>query len=1262
MSHCSENKTPLPRAGTDRNGRPVPALSPSTVKIIDKSPPDWMVWAARLAERVRFYDLANQVAGSMAPFFANDVAARLAAQSTYEPVALPEFFREQLLVLQESDPATEVPQLQAAYTMLYDVLFSYFAILDRQYLLISGAKNSLGSGLSAASDPALTDSITDYLLHLKNHTTQRLLPAIQRAVGYHMSSDAAGLFTAAGLPPISIFQSAVVSTSKVLTDGLSELWWQSAGSWAAWLATVAADDTIFGNIAATPGEKIQHASRHNFFTGLLDEITASASYVIALSKRAIDRLLQDWPNHQPQYALFLAWLLLMENARGEMNRLSGRHLTFYYRDVLRMQMRPAQADSAFLSVELNKATASYALPRGTEFLGGKDESGGDVIFASERETVLGKAVVSELKAVYMDDTDGAGGKNAGRVFAAPVINSADGLGTALETELKEWHPFSIETTSDTGVSTIVMPKAEIGFAFASRYLRLQEGKRAVELRIALDNVAAFVTHADLDVYLTAEKSWLAAGATIASGTLSNGTTPAAVITIPIGADQPAVTAYNAAVHGHTFATTEPVLKLVLRHDDTETYPYAALAPLRIGSFEIRVQVGDIGGAYSADGLKNLELHNDLGLLNPAKPFMPWGAEPTIGNSFIIGSEELARKPGATVQFNFEWKDLPAEAGDLDFDYDASADYHSIPSTNGPYNPEVDISSLESGTWVPRASGKNLFPVTDAYELIPTAACIAATGLTGAYFIGAEDEYPGYSAGSQRGYFRIRLKHDFGHRNYHAALVDYLLKKGNNPNSTLEEWAAPYQPVLQSFRLSYAASCNAGLPAAGADEPEADIQFLHLAPFGDALQYLPDDGGPALLLPQVAEGTGGTATARGELYIGFSSAVPGQSISLLVQVMDGSENPLREKPDEHLHWSYLSGNTWKDLGDGVNDETMELIASGIIEIAVPTDATTDNTLLPAGSLWIKCAVTEAPDAVCKIIGVFTNAVRVTRLTVSGKQGSAPFVAAGTISKLRTPVTAVKKALQPYDSFGGAAPESDADYYQRVSERLRHKDRAITIWDYERIVLEAFPEIFLVKCLNHTSISGSAADGTLEYNEVAPGHVTIITVPDLADRHDADPLRPYTRTSLLESIAAHLAERTTCHAHVTAAQPQFEAVRIACRVVLAEGYDDIPYYTELLQNEVTQFLSPWAFGASTGISFGGSLWKSVVIDFIEERPYVDFITDVQMFVTPGENAVEGGDVDQAVASTARSILVSAPASTHAFIVERAEEPVLSEQCDA
>jgi hypothetical protein len=56
------------------------------------------------------------------------------------------------------------------------------------------------------------------------------------------------------------------------------------------------------------------------------------------------------------------------------------------------------------------------------------------------------------------------------------------------------------------------------------------------------------------------------------------------------------------------------------------------------------------------------------------------------------------------------------------------------------------------------------------------------------------------------------------------------------------------------------------------------------------------------------------------------------------------------------------------------------------------------------------------------------------------------------------------MVPYSSFGGRETEDTTEFYQRVSERLRHKERAITIFDYERLVLESFPEVYKVECVN------------------------------------------------------------------------------------------------------------------------------------------------------------------------------------------------------
>jgi hypothetical protein len=187
-----------------------------------------------------------------------------------------------------------------------------------------------------------------------------------------------------------------------------------------------------------------------------------------------------------------------------------------------------------------------------------------------------------------------------------------------------------------------------------------------------------------------------------------------------------------------------------------------------------------------------------------------------------------------------------------------------------------------------------------------------------------------------------------------------------------------------------------------------------------------------------------------------------------------------------------------------------------------------------------------------------------------------------------------------------------------------------------VLEAFPEIYKVKCLNHTQIE----DGI--YHEVKPGYVSIITIPSQQNRNDADPLKPYTQQSTLTKIENYLRKRTSCFVNLRACQPQFEEVRLEFSLKLFDEYKDFTFYANQLKEEITQFLSPWASGNHSTIDFGGKVYKSVLINFIEERYYVDFITDVFMYVNV--EGTESADLDEITASTARSILVSASASKH------------------
>jgi hypothetical protein len=242
--------------------------------------------------------------------------------------------------------------------------------------------------------------------------------------------------------------------------------------------------------------------------------------------------------------------------------------------------------------------------------------------------------------------------------------------------------------------------------------------------------------------------------------------------------------------------------------------------------------------------------------------------------------------------------------------------------------------------------------------------------------------------------------------------------------------------------------------------------------------------------------------------------------------------------------------------------------------------------------------------------------------------------------------------------------------RASERLRHKDRAIALWDYEHLILEAFPAIYQARCLNHTQYEPTS-DGAGIYRELAPGHVTVVTIPDLAVPNPSDPLRPFTSLRVLREIDRFLAARLSCFTRLHVRNPQFEEVRVGLQVRFRDGVDET-FHVDKLKREIAEFLSPWAFPRDMGEgsdgrprrashpTFNGKIYKSVLVNFLEERPYVDYVSHVRLFrLLPGATA-DGPPLEEVVGSRAISILVSARPERHGVDPIQPKDVVVPELC--
>jgi hypothetical protein len=1221
---CRMNTDPYRdiREGTSQDQRASAALDASYAPVNEHTPAHGMVFAQSYAAMLRYVNAANVVEGDWQPFFCNDVSAQLALVAVEDIDAYKSVIKSWFDYLNKREHQHDHDQLKDTLGFLFSTLGTMAVALDtfKEHLPVAiGLKSTL-----------------------QNLIKTRLAPAFKRLITYYNAGKALHLVhDVAPSPSVLILRTPVVSFDAVLASGLSTDWSEGL-AWGGYLEGMAEDDSVYGAPPDTPAGKvfiqINHCSTHNLFTSVFDQFLKVFARIITEASRALDDTLTKWDTHEPHYALFLAFLRLFEYVRAESNTLTRRHLDFYYREILRLKEKPAQPGQVHLLIELAKHAALRECKAGELFKAGKDNIGRDLFFANDHDVVVNQAKVVALKTLYRHSDENIGAIitnsvyndkfrassrhlflhnnfNHGRIYALPVANAGD----------QSWHPFFNKVYNEGVLQEIQMPEAEIGFAVASHYLLLAEGHRTITVQFTLADALSEFTEDhrdDVTCSLTTAKGWLTGDNVTCSFKTSARNLNVLELIIELSGDAPAIAPYAGNIHGYSFGTNLPVIVVTLKHRDDAYSIYPLLQDTIIQSIDVTVDV---------KGLKTLALSNDFGPIDASKPFQPFGALPLKGNALIIGSKEVFQKmpEDKAVSADIIWQIKPL-----------------------PYNtaPEINVEFLSQGSWKRLAASvahnklslKKGTPVSTEDVQIDLSESIKRSILDSPDFNANEH----FSISARRGFIRLVLTDDFGNAEYQTDLIDYLVSKdeAKRPKSI------PIAPTIASLTLGYTASTTLSpTSVSSADYQNRGGRFFHLAPFGQAEQHpFSSSKKTVTLLPQFSfMHNGSILKSEAELYIGISGVKLPQNLSILFQVEDGTANPLASKPKphtQHIHWSYLRNNEWRGFADNnVQDGTDGWLNSGLITFAVPEEATNNNTLLTQGFFWIRASVSEKSDAVCKLQLVAAQALQASFVDHGN---SATFsdtpLPEGSISKLARPDAGVKAVSQPFTSFGGRGAEQAVAFTMRISERLRHKNRAITRWDYERLILEAFPQLYRVKCLNHTHYETSE-NGAGLYRELAPGHVTIVTIPNVQFRNLRDPLRPYTSLGLLDEIEAFVKKRLGCFAVLHVKNPQFEEVRVSFKLRLYDGFDET-YYVTSLQETITRFLSPWAFAEGGMLSFGGKIYKSVLINFIEDQPYVDYVTDVQLFLDINGESSSIDHPSEVEGSRAVSVLVSAPAIKH------------------
>ncbi|PWV56945.1 baseplate J/gp47 family protein [Chitinophaga sp. S165] len=749
------------------------------------------------------------------------------------------------------------------------------------------------------------------------------------------------------------------------------------------------------------------------------------------------------------------------------------------------------------------------------------------------------------------------------------------------------------------------------------------------------------------------------------------------VNFELPADAPALTAPLPDVIKATYPVEDPLLRILFNHSlhyylaESSTPWYDTLSNLVIQNTTVNVHVTNI---------KNLLIGNDEGPLDANNKFLPFTSIPKAGSNFYIGSDEVFRKRLTSLKLKMEWEGLPKN-------FTAHYAAYNIPGISNTYF-TANLQRLNNGKWddIGGGSGTQLFaqngsdlspesnitiPETDKIPLVTQTAPLlpynnaALYGFLRLRLVNSfkHDEYPGILASQMMKVGNLKLTDIqsragtlLGKADDTQGLTEEAKKKanaitkddpdtvfelmrkavvdadtsaestyseawwmnwfvGNNPGEIIGFPAPPYTPTIKAFSLEYDATATG-----------ADVTLLHKYPYEEGNYKTLSSGATAHFMPVYED--------EGTLYIGLEQAIPGTNVALLFQLSEFTANPDIRRAD--IQWHYMSGNEWKPLEKNtqiISDTTREMLVSGIVTIALPWDADTGHTVLPSGFHWLRITTHQYSAAVCEAVAVIAQA----SLAVFRNQENDPArvgaaLPAQTISSLVVPDAMITKISQPYPSFGGRKEETADEFYIRVSERLRHKGRAINVFDYERIILDAFPEIFKIKCIPHSKMCRDAQGNITQLQ--SPGWVTLAVIPRIDDYPADERFSPKVSRIILERVSEYLRSRTSVFAKVQVINPVYQPVSFRGSIRLRPG-KDANFYQKKLVGEVQAYLSPWINSGSQDIVFGGTMMMSSVLQFIENRDYVDYVTDFTMFVNTG--GVEGPPVKAVTADTPWSVLI-------------------------
>ncbi len=1176
-------RTPYYDNGASQGERLLKALLPEYVKVDERDLSHLLTFSAKYSKLLNYYNLKNEIHGDWYPFLIRDISIFLA---TILSVDLEDIRKKN---------AQHVNDIIRSNSRRGDKI-AHLRIFFHSVLSIAMLFNDWHTHLSKINTTLLNE-VEGIELEIQNLIRFKLRTELYKLRAYDLgAAESESIGVSIGLSyeefdKIWNIYSPIIEPRNIYDS----------------------NETIDFNARIDKALKKIQLIYRSFFNALTSIVKSTEKY--------LHESLYQEQNHEPHTALLIAFLQIFKHNQDHLNTITERHLDLYYTKILHQKRKTWQPDQTIAKFIMADHVDNYILKAGTRLQVSRDELGYNPIYITDADLHISRASIASLRTMFISKSllvgMGSSFRLISSIYAASIANSKDGIGTPFEDPNNRWWaPFGEEQLNKVEYER-TMVDGDIGFVIASPILFLSEGTRSVQVvfqfedesmstfRKLIDDIsknesmsmedAFFKMFANsFDLYMTTEEGWYDVQKyEILPPTTWTGNE--LTLNFILSSAEPSIVANNPEVIPENYRSKWPLLKVVLNTDDF-VYAYSFLRDMLLDSIVINVDV---------ENIRELEVYNNDGKISLAIPFVPFGGVPEIGNYFVVGHEELVKKELTDLQLQIEWQGLP-------YNFDAHYAAYETGITNESF--KVQVSALKNGRFVPEIPENRdtirlfkEYPTGNTDQVNPIRV-IDEIDLNKLQF---KPNYTfripdNFDHTSKDGFIKFELSEPeeaFGHAIYPVKFAETVNENIPEVNAGLFSTKTqkkkklkplpkePYTPMVKSMSLSYSATTEIVISPLkySRDRFKTPENIFHIEPFGIVNTYSGGRTHSRSIVPQYNE--------DGYLYIGLEGLKPPQLLTLLFPMSESAKGS-RFYDLLDIDWHFLSSNEWKKFTPEqiVIDTTDRFTTIGIVTIEIPREINKRNTLLPNNLHWLRISVRGDVDILGNILDIETQAVTATWIPDSETDPELhlanplrPFEPI----ELENILAEIAETSQPLGSFKGKTSEQDNEYYARISERLRHKNRAVTHWDYEHLVLNAFPSIYQVKCLSHLT----------NPDFVAHGNLLFVVVPRM--KHHSTVSLPTVNTSLLQDIKEYLQKNTSPFVNIEVRNPEYEKIKITCSVAFTEGNNN-GQTLKRLNRDIKKFVCPWLFGEEAELELGGSITKDNLLDFIEKRSYVVFVT--------------------------------------------------------